>query len=51
MWKIYNESFILTLTWLNKFINHDNEYWYIGSILFKSVIQKNNTEECLDTGI
>lgn len=27
-----------------------NEYWYMGSILARSEIQKNSTELCCDTG-
>ena len=31
-------------------MNHDNEYWYIGSILLKLDIQKNNIDEWTETG-
>ena len=30
-------------------MNHDNEYWYIGSILAKEDMVKNNMDECLAT--
>lgn len=41
---------LLVIDWWYKFMNHTSEYWYMGSILARSDIQKNSTEECLDTG-
>ena len=35
----------------NKFTNHVSEYWYIGSILAKSVMVKNRMVECTAIGV
>lgn len=39
------------ITWRYKLMNHVSEYWYIGSILARSEIQKNKMEECVATGL
>jgi len=36
---------------MNKFVNHYKEYWYIGSIVDKSIIEKNNNEALNATGL
>lgn len=32
-------------------MNHGSEYWYMGSMLAKSAMEKNNTEECCAIGL
>lgn len=32
-------------------MNQVSEYWYIGSMLARSEIQKNRMEECVATGL
>ena len=41
------------LSWMDimqRLTNHVSEYWYIGSMLGKSAIEKNKIEECLAIG-
>ena len=38
-------------TWMYRLMNQVSEYWYIGSMLAKSEIQKNSMEECTATGL
>lgn len=45
---------ITYLSWMelrNKLTNQVREYWYIGSMFGKSVIEKNNTEACAAIGL
>ena len=32
-------------------MNQVSEYWYIGSMLARSEMQKNSIEECMATGL
>ena len=36
---------------MKRLINHDNEYWYIGSMLARSAIVKNSTVEWMAIGL
>ncbi len=41
---------LLAIDCMYKLINQVNEYWYMGSILARSDIQKNKIDECAATG-
>ena len=41
----------LSIEFMNKLMNHPKEYWYIGSMLARSAIEKNNTVECIAIGL
>lgn len=36
---------------MNRLMNHANEYWYIGSMLARSAIEKNSTVEWIAIGL
>ena len=36
---------------MNRLMNQVSEYWYIGSMLAKSAIEKNSTAECTAIGV
>ena len=35
---------------MKRLTNHDREYWYIGSMLARSAMEKNSTEEWIAMG-
>ena len=35
----------------NRLTNHTREYWYMGSMLGRSVVEKKSTEPCSATGL
>ena len=40
-----------SMEFTNRLINHGSEYWYIGSMLARSAMEKNRTEECCAIGL
>lgn len=40
-----------SIEFTNRLINHGSEYWYIGSMLAKSAMEKNRTDECCAIGL
>ena len=48
---MYNyTSYLSAMELWKRLTNQTSEYWYIGSILGKSVVEKNSTEPCSATG-
>ena len=40
-----------SMEFTNRLMNHGSEYWYIGSMLPRSAMEKNSTEECCAIGL
>ena len=40
-----------SIAWLNRLTYHRSEYWYIGSMFARSLMQKNIIATCSATGL
>jgi hypothetical protein len=41
---------LLAMDWMYKLMNQTREYWYMGSMLARSEMQKKRMEACVATG-
>jgi len=47
----FSDCSALSMEFTNKFTNQVREYWYMGSMLARSVMEKKRMEECTAMGL